>query len=119
MKRVLSIMLLLVVVSAWASLALAEKPAAPDAKAEGAQVQVQPAAAAIDYKAIFKALGAALAIGFSAFGTAWAQSKIGSAAAGALAEKPEISGSMIILEALPETIIILGFVIALLIIVLI
>lgn len=119
MKRVLSIMLLLIVVSAWASLALAEKPAAVENKTETVQAQPQKAGAEIDYKAIFKALGAALAIGFSAFGTAWAQSKIGAAAAGALAEKPEISGSMIILEALPETIIILGFVIALLIIVLI
>jgi V/A-type H+/Na+-transporting ATPase subunit K len=117
MKRVLSIVMLLLVVSAWASVAHAQQPAAAAHQTEA------PAAPApqsgIDYKAIFKALGAALAIGFSAFGTAWAQSKIGAAAAGALAEKPEISGSMIILEALPETIIILGFVIALLIIVLI
>ncbi|MCU0605838.1 MAG: ATPase [Candidatus Edwardsbacteria bacterium] len=65
---------------------------------------------------IFKAIGAALAIGFAAFATAWAQSKIGSAAAGAMAEKPEIGGLMIVLEALPETIIILGFVIAIMIV---
>ena len=62
------------------------------------------------------AIGAALAIGFAAFATAWAQSKIGSAAAGAMAEKPEIGGSMLLLEALPETIIILGFVIAFMIV---
>ncbi|MBU1355314.1 MAG: hypothetical protein KJ620_01975 [Candidatus Edwardsbacteria bacterium] len=65
---------------------------------------------------IWKALGAALAIGFAAFATAWAQSKIGAAAAGAMAEKPEVGGLMIVLEALPETIIILGFVIAIMII---
>lgn len=65
---------------------------------------------------IWKALGAALAIGISAFATAWAQSRIGSAAAGAMAEKPEIGGTMIMLEALPETIIILGFVIAIMIV---
>lgn len=65
---------------------------------------------------IWKALGAALAIGFAAFATAWAQSKIGSAAAGAIAEKPEVGGLMIVLEALPETIIILGFVIAIMIV---
>lgn len=65
---------------------------------------------------IWKALGAALAIGFAAFATAWAQSRIGSSAAGAIAEKPEVGGLMIVLEALPETIIILGFVIAIMIV---
>ncbi|MDI6740855.1 MAG: ATPase [Candidatus Edwardsbacteria bacterium] len=70
----------------------------------------------MDNIVIWKALGAALAIGFAAFATAWAQSRIGSAAAGAIAEKPEIGGVMIVLEALPETIIILGFVIAIMIV---
>ncbi len=62
------------------------------------------------------AMGAALAFGFGAIGTAWAQSRIGSAGAGAIAEKPELAGSIIILEALPETMVILGFVIAAMII---
>ena len=44
--------------------------------------------------------------------TAWAQSKIGSAGAGALAEKPELSATVIILIAIPETMVILGFVVA-------
>ena len=58
------------------------------------------------------ALAAALAIGLSAIATAWAQSKIGAAGAGALAEKPELSGTIIILVAIPETMVILGFVVA-------
>jgi V/A-type H+-transporting ATPase subunit K len=58
------------------------------------------------------AFAAALAIGLSALATAWAQSRIGSAGAGALAEKPELSGTVIILVAIPETMVILGFVIA-------
>lgn len=62
------------------------------------------------------AIGAALAFGFGAIGTAWAQSRIGSAGAGAIAEKPELSGSIIVLEALPETMVILGFVVAAMII---
>lgn len=61
------------------------------------------------------AFAAALAIGISALATAWAQSRIGSAGAGALAEKPELSGTVIILVAIPETMVILGFVIATLI----
>ncbi|MCX7793984.1 MAG: hypothetical protein N2257_06225 [Thermodesulfovibrionales bacterium] len=58
------------------------------------------------------AFAAALAIGISALATAWAQSRIGAAGAGALAEKPELSGTVIILVAIPETMVILGFVIA-------
>ncbi len=58
------------------------------------------------------ALAAALAVGLSALATAWAQSKIGAAGAGTLAEKPELSGTIIILVAIPETMVILGFVVA-------
>ncbi|MFZ5853419.1 MAG: ATPase [Chloroflexota bacterium] len=61
-------------------------------------------------------LAAALAVGLGALGTAWAQSRIGSAGAGAVAEKPEVTGTILILVALPETMVILGFVIAALII---
>jgi V/A-type H+-transporting ATPase subunit K len=66
---------------------------------------------------ILIAFAAALAIGLPALATAWAQSRIGSAGAGALAEKPENSGTIIILLAIPETMVILGFVIAFLILV--
>ncbi len=58
------------------------------------------------------AFAAALAISFTAVATAWAQSKIGAAGAGALAEKPELSGTVVILVAIPETMVILGFVVA-------
>ncbi|MCL5023382.1 MAG: ATPase [Nitrospirae bacterium] len=61
---------------------------------------------------VLVAFAAALAIGLSAIGTAWAQSRIGAAGAGTLAEKPEMSGTIIILLAIPETMVILGFVIA-------
>jgi V/A-type H+-transporting ATPase subunit K len=58
------------------------------------------------------AFAAALAVGLTALATAWAQSRIGAAGAGALAEKPELSGIVIILVAIPETMVILGFVVA-------
>jgi V/A-type H+-transporting ATPase subunit K len=61
---------------------------------------------------VFMALAAALAVGLSALATAWAQSKIGAAGAGTLAEKPELTGTIIILVAIPETMVILGFVVA-------
>ncbi len=61
---------------------------------------------------ILVAFAAALAIGLSAIATAWAQSRIGAAGAGTLAEKPELSGTVVILVAIPETMVILGFVVA-------
>jgi len=61
------------------------------------------------------ALAAAAAIGLPAVATAWAQGRIGPAASAALSEKPELSTTAIILIAIPETMVILGFVIAVLI----
>lgn len=61
---------------------------------------------------VLLAFAAALALGMSALATAWVQSRIGAAGAGSLAEKPELTGTIIILLAIPETIVILGFVIA-------
>lgn len=58
------------------------------------------------------AVGAALAVGLAALGTGLAQSRIGSAGAGVLAEKPELLGSIILLVAIPETMVILGFAVA-------
>jgi V/A-type H+-transporting ATPase subunit K len=55
------------------------------------------------------AIGAALAVGITAIATGLAQSRIGSAGAGAIAEKPALAGSIILLVAIPETMVILGF----------
>ena len=71
------------------------------------------------YVAIAKAVSAMLAIGLSAMATAYAQSKIGAAGAGAMAEKPEVAGTVFILVAIPETMVVLGFAIALMIMILI
>jgi len=60
-------------------------------------------------------LSAALAIGIPALATAWAQSRIGAAAAASLAEKPQLSTTVIILVAISETMVILGFVVSILI----
>jgi len=58
----------------------------------------------------YAAAGASMCV--AALATAYAQSKIGSAGAGTLAERPEAGTTLIVLQALPETIILLGFVIA-------
>lgn len=58
------------------------------------------------------AASAAIAVGLCAIGTGLAQSRIGAAGAGTIAEKPEASGTIILLLAIPETMVILGFVVA-------
>ncbi len=58
------------------------------------------------------AVAAAFSIGVTALATSLAQRAIGSAGVGALAEKPELAGTIIILVAIPETLVILGFAVA-------
>jgi V/A-type H+/Na+-transporting ATPase subunit K len=58
------------------------------------------------------AFAAAAAVAVPALATAWAQSRIGPAIAATLAEKPELSTSAVLLIAIPETMVILGFVVA-------
>jgi len=58
------------------------------------------------------AIGAGLAVGLGALGTGYAQARIGAAAMAAIAEKPELTGRAILLVALPETLVILGFAVA-------
>jgi V/A-type H+-transporting ATPase subunit K len=58
------------------------------------------------------AIGAGLAVGLAAIGTGLAQGRIGAAGAGAIAEKPEMLGAIILLVAIPETMVILGFAVA-------
>ena len=61
-------------------------------------------------------LGAGLAIGLGAVATGMAQASIGSSGMGLLAEKPEEFTKVLICLALPETLVILSFVIAFLLI---
>jgi V/A-type H+-transporting ATPase subunit K len=64
------------------------------------------------------ALAAGIAVGLGAIATGFAQARIGAAAMGAMAEKPELAGRAILLVAIPETLVILGFAVAAMIILL-
>lgn len=61
------------------------------------------------------ALGAGLAFGLSALASGIAESTIGTAAMGAMAEKEELFGKGLILTVIPETLVIFGLVVAILI----
>lgn len=80
--------------------------------------QTQAAGAATTASAagqIAKYLGAALAVGSAAVGGGLAVAKIGAAAVGAMAEKPELSGKALPYVGLAEGICLWGFLVAVLI----
>jgi V/A-type H+/Na+-transporting ATPase subunit K len=84
-------------VVSFAAVAAAQAPGAPAGAGIGAGLM---------------GVGAGIAIGFGAVGTGIAQSRIGGAAAGVVAERPEMFGIMLVLLVIPETLVIFGFVIA-------
>jgi V/A-type H+-transporting ATPase subunit K len=70
----------------------------------------------VDINTGLVALSAAGAIGVSAIAAAIAEKAIGSAAVGAMAEKEELFGKGLILTVIPETLVIFGLVVAIMII---
>jgi V/A-type H+/Na+-transporting ATPase subunit K len=100
MKRrsaVLVLALVALYVASFAAIAAAQEAGKPGAAGIGAGLL---------------GVGAGIAIGFGAVGTGIAQSRIGGAAAGVIAERPEMFGIMLVLLVIPETLVIFGFVIA-------
>ncbi len=61
-------------------------------------------------------IAAALAVGFSSIAAGWAVSTVGSAALGAISEKPELAGRALIFVGLAEGIAIYGLIIAIMLI---
>ncbi|MBR9690575.1 V-type ATP synthase subunit K [Candidatus Woesearchaeota archaeon] len=60
-------------------------------------------------------VGAALSVGLSALAAGIAEKSIGAAAIGAMAEKEELFGKGLILTVIPESLVIFGLVIAIMI----
>ena len=69
----------------------------------------------LDIGVAIAAIGAGLAIAGGAIGTGIAQSAIGAAGLGLVAEKPNEMGRVLLFLVLPETLLIFGFVVAILI----
>lgn len=99
----LCITMLILAISAAAPVFAAEDTAGEEASGMGAGI---------------KYIASALAVGLCAIATGIAQSRIGSAGMGAIVEKPDTIGTVIICLAIPETMVILGFVVAAMIIIL-
>ena len=62
----------------------------------------------------FKAVGAGLAVGLAGIGTGVAEMGIGAAAVGAIAENKDFFGLGLLFTVIPETIVIFGLVVGLL-----
>ncbi len=60
------------------------------------------------------AVGAGVAVGLSAIGSGLAEKDIGAAAVGAMAEDEKLFGKGLIMTVIPETLVIFGLVIAIL-----
>jgi len=88
--------------------ALAQEHAAEGASAGGLSI-------GDGIKAAGLGIGAGLAVLGGALGTGRAQGAIGAGGTGAIVEKPELFGRIFILVALPETVIVLGFVLGIMI----
>ena len=63
------------------------------------------------------AIGAGLAVGLAGIASGLAEKDIGAAAVGAISENPSLFGQALIFTVIPETIVIFGLVIAILVMV--
>jgi len=106
-----SLLTLLVIVAVAATwLMLAAPPAAADAAAAA------PAATRVETQfAGWALVAAALSTALAALGAGYAVGRVGSAAVGAIAEKPELFGRVLVLVGLAEGIAIYGLIVSILI----
>jgi len=79
----------------------------------GTDIAAQTVEIAVKSQLGMKALGAGLAVGLTGIGAGVAEMGIGSAAVGATAENKDLFGLVLILTVIPETIVIFGLVVAL------
>jgi V/A-type H+-transporting ATPase subunit K len=103
------------VVSFCAMPAMAQEEPAHGAAAEATVIaaNTQPESSAMLYIGGF--LAAALCVSVSVIGAAWAVAKVGTAAMGAVAEKPELMGRSMVYVGLAEGLAIYGLIIAIMI----
>ncbi|MGO9935432.1 MAG: ATP synthase subunit C [Steroidobacteraceae bacterium] len=97
------------IVGAGATLLLLAVPARATAAAAGSAERLDPQLMAWAF------LGAALSTGLAALAAGYAVGRVGSAAVGAIAEKPELFGRALVLVGLAEGIAIYGLIVSILI----
>ncbi len=78
-----------------------------------AQEAISEEAAAAEARGLI-AVGAGIAVGLAGLGSGWGEASIGAAAMGAIAENEALFGRGLIMTVIPETIVIFGLVVAIL-----
>ena len=112
MKRQFGLAVTLLALSGMLALATTALLWSVDAQAATDAAAAAVTAGAIDSNWVF--IGAALATGLSSLGAGFAVAKVGTAAVGALAEKPELFGRLLIFIGLAEGIAIYGLIVSIL-----
>ena len=107
-RSVLTLLVIVAVTATW--LLLAVRPATADTVAAAA-----PAARLDTQFAGWALVAAALSTALAALGAGYAVARVGSAAVGAIAEKPELFGRVLVLVGLAEGIAIYGLIVSILI----
>ncbi|MBN1411287.1 MAG: ATPase [Spirochaetales bacterium] len=110
-RKVIVSVLFLVVFIAVISLVTATNAFAQETAPAAAETQAPDNASALP----FGLIAAAIAFGFGAIGAGIAIGNVGSAAMGAISEKPELAGQALIFIALAEGLVVFGFITALMI----
>jgi len=108
----LSLLALTLLLGLAATALLLWVPQARAAAGAGAGAGAATVLAGVDASWVF--IGAALATGMSSLGAGLAVAKVGTAAVGALAEKPELFGRLLIFIGLAEGIAIYGLIVSIL-----
>ncbi len=109
LSRSLLLVLLLIVAALVTWLALAARPALAAGEAATAAARLDPQFAG------WALVAAALSTALAALGAGYAVARVGSAAVGAIAEKPELFGRVLVLVGLAEGIAIYGLIVSILI----
>lgn len=113
-KRVVAGAVLMGIVVLSGAFMFAPAVFAQDEHAEEGVEAAAPTSTGDGLKVLGLGIGAGLAVGIAGFGTGTAQAGVGAGGTGAIAEKPELLANVLILFAIPETIVLFGFVIAIL-----
>ena len=112
MKRTLAVPSALIALTLFAGLAATSLLLGSPGALAAADAAAAGKGAALDSS--WGLLGAALATGLSSLGAGFAVAKVGAAAVGALAEKPELFGRLLIFIGLAEGIAIYGLIVSIL-----
>ena len=112
----MSLLLALVGILTLAQPGLAAQGPTPDVESSAEALSQTNASTGNALRVLGLAFGAGIAIAGAGIATSRVQAAVGAGGTGAITEKPELFGNVLILFAIPETIVVFGFVIAIMLV---